>query len=251
MDFFETALRRGSEALNIEAVAVAADTSADALAIALTITLPIAHAHLMPDVQRVAEAMMRDHPARCERLIARWVGDAARYVEFKEGREAPPYPEISNDEIRETIESNQLRLIKERGADMTIFSPRASAMAPHVGDQSVAVKWAQVCNDLIARVIAQKLSAVMNRQFLVDNRPGGNTIIGAQAAYACIQSLGISMDVRLEPGRSAAQSLRETAEEWRQKAARLQRDAILLGDAAAKLEEDEQAFRRSGSREVA
>jgi 4-oxalmesaconate hydratase len=30
---------------------------------------------------------------------------------------------------------NQLRLLKERGADMTIFSPRASAMAPHVGDQ--------------------------------------------------------------------------------------------------------------------
>lgn len=37
--------------------------------------------HLMPEVQRVAEAMMKDHPARCERLIARWVGDAARYVD--------------------------------------------------------------------------------------------------------------------------------------------------------------------------
>ncbi|MBB3227795.1 ATP-dependent DNA helicase RecG [Luteibacter sp. Sphag1AF] len=37
-------------------------------------------ADLMPDVQRVAEAMMKDHPARCEQLIARWVGDAARYV---------------------------------------------------------------------------------------------------------------------------------------------------------------------------
>jgi len=38
-------------------------------------------AHLMPDVQRVAEAMMKHHPERCERLIARWVGDAARYVD--------------------------------------------------------------------------------------------------------------------------------------------------------------------------
>jgi ATP-dependent DNA helicase RecG len=38
-------------------------------------------AHLMPDVQRVAEAMMKHHPDRCERLIARWVGDAARYVD--------------------------------------------------------------------------------------------------------------------------------------------------------------------------
>jgi ATP-dependent DNA helicase RecG len=38
-------------------------------------------AHLMPDVQRVAEAMMKHHPERCEHLIARWVGDAARYVD--------------------------------------------------------------------------------------------------------------------------------------------------------------------------
>ena len=73
---------------------------------------------------------------------------------FKAGETAPPYPEISDDDIRETIEANQLRLLKERGADMTIFSPRASAMAPHVGDQSVAVQWAQVCNNLIARVVA-------------------------------------------------------------------------------------------------
>jgi 4-oxalmesaconate hydratase len=72
---------------------------------------------------------------------------------FKAGTACPPYPDISDDDIRETIEANQLRLLKERGADMTIFSPRASAMAPHVGDQSVAVKWAQVCNDLIARVV--------------------------------------------------------------------------------------------------
>jgi 4-oxalmesaconate hydratase len=71
---------------------------------------------------------------------------------FKAGEAAPPYPDISDDDIRETIEANQLRLLKERGADMTIFSPRASAMAPHVGDQSVAVQWAQVCNTLIARV---------------------------------------------------------------------------------------------------
>jgi len=72
---------------------------------------------------------------------------------FKAGTPCPPYPDISDAEIRETIEANQLRLIKERGADMTIFSPRASAMAPHVGDQTVAVPWAQACNNLIARVV--------------------------------------------------------------------------------------------------
>jgi len=78
---------------------------------------------------------------------------AQQIAAFKAGEAAPAYPEISDAEIRETIEANQLRLIKERGADLTIFSPRASAMAPHVGDQTVAVKWAQVCNDLIARVV--------------------------------------------------------------------------------------------------
>ena len=71
---------------------------------------------------------------------------------FKAGTTPPPYPEISDDEIRETIEANQLKLIKERGADLSIFSPRASAMAPHVGDQAVASEWARRCNDLIYRV---------------------------------------------------------------------------------------------------
>ncbi|MEC7218673.1 MAG: amidohydrolase, partial [SAR324 cluster bacterium] len=45
----------------------------------------------------------------------------------------PVLGEISDDQIRESIEQNQLRLIRERGADMTIFSPRASAMAHHLG----------------------------------------------------------------------------------------------------------------------
>jgi 4-oxalmesaconate hydratase len=76
----------------------------------------------------------------------------AQKAAYKAGTTPPPYPDISDDEVRETIESNQLRLIKERGADLTIFSPRASAMAPHVGDQAVASEWARRCNDLIYRV---------------------------------------------------------------------------------------------------
>lgn len=68
---------------------------------------------------------------------------------FDAGSAAPPYPAISDDEIRETLEQNQLRLLRERGADMTIFSPRASAMAPHFGDENIARAWARVNNDLI------------------------------------------------------------------------------------------------------
>ncbi|WP_021027558.1 amidohydrolase family protein [Comamonas sp. B-9] len=59
---------------------------------------------------------------------------------------------ISDDEIRETIESNQLKLMRQRGLDMTIFSPRASFMAHHVGDFETSSAWAEVCNELCFRV---------------------------------------------------------------------------------------------------
>jgi 4-oxalmesaconate hydratase len=72
---------------------------------------------------------------------------------YERGAPAPPYPEISDDELVESIELNQLRLLKERGVDMTIFSPRASAMEHHVGDESVSTAWARACNNLIARVV--------------------------------------------------------------------------------------------------
>jgi 4-oxalmesaconate hydratase len=72
---------------------------------------------------------------------------------FESGADAPPYPTISDEEIRDTIETNQLRLLRERGADLTIFSPRASAMEHHVGDIGVGIAWARACNDLIARVV--------------------------------------------------------------------------------------------------
>ena len=77
----------------------------------------------------------------------------AQTAAFKAGGAPPPYPAISDDEIRESIETNQLRMLHERGADMTIFSPRASAMAHHVGDESVSGAWTRAANDLIKRVV--------------------------------------------------------------------------------------------------
>ena len=60
---------------------------------------------------------------------------------------------MSDDEIRESLEQNQIRLQKERGTDLTIFSPRASGMGHHVGDESVSLEWTQICNDLIHRCV--------------------------------------------------------------------------------------------------
>jgi 4-oxalmesaconate hydratase len=59
---------------------------------------------------------------------------------------------ISDDELRESIENNQLRLMRERGLDLTIFSPRASFMAHHIGDFQISSTWAAICNELCHRV---------------------------------------------------------------------------------------------------
>lgn len=64
----------------------------------------------------------------------------------------PPLPGMADDEIAEIIEKNQLKLLKERGGDITMFSPRASAMEPHVGDRDTALDWSRACNDLIHKV---------------------------------------------------------------------------------------------------
>ena len=77
----------------------------------------------------------------------------AQQAAYDANEAPPPYPRISDDEIRESVEGSQLRLMAERGIDLTVFSPRASAMGHHVGDERVSVRWTEVCNDLIARVV--------------------------------------------------------------------------------------------------
>ena len=59
---------------------------------------------------------------------------------------------ISDDDIRQSLENNQLKLQRERGTDLTLFSPRASGMGHHLGDFNVSLEWSQACNELIYRV---------------------------------------------------------------------------------------------------
>ena len=59
---------------------------------------------------------------------------------LKDGHMPPARPNISDDEIRESIETGQLRIQRERGTDLTIFSPRAAGMgggAYFIGHQLV------------------------------------------------------------------------------------------------------------------
>ena len=73
---------------------------------------------------------------------------------LKDPAQAPKVSElvIGDDALRESIEANQLAKMNERGCDLTIFSPRASFMAHHIGDFNTSATWAAICNELCHRV---------------------------------------------------------------------------------------------------
>jgi len=60
--------------------------------------------------------------------------------------------DITDDQLRESLEGAQIRLQRERDTDLTVFSPRASAMAHHLGSEKANVFWAEHWNNLIYRI---------------------------------------------------------------------------------------------------
>ncbi|MGH7105629.1 MAG: amidohydrolase family protein, partial [Acetobacteraceae bacterium] len=56
------------------------------------------------------------------------------------------------NELRDALEGRQLRLQRERGIDLTLFSPIAGQMGHHLGTPAQSRAWSVVANDLIHRV---------------------------------------------------------------------------------------------------
>jgi 4-oxalmesaconate hydratase len=96
---------------------------------------------------------------------------------------------ISDDQIRGSLENAQLKLQRERGTDLTIFSPRASAMAHHIGDETTSLHWSQVCNDLIHRVCSLYPENFVGVCQLPQSPgvPPGNSIVELER---CVKELG-------------------------------------------------------------
>jgi 4-oxalmesaconate hydratase len=65
---------------------------------------------------------------------------------------SPSAVTIGDDEFRASVEGNQLRIQRERGTALTLFSPRASGMGHHIGDAKVSRDWSRLSNDCIHRV---------------------------------------------------------------------------------------------------
>jgi len=103
--------------------------------------------------------------------------------------ELPELPAISDDEIRASIEGNQLRVQRERGIDLTIFSPRASWMEHHVADPATAQAWARASNDLVHRV-----AGLFPKNFApvcqLPQVPGGGLTACLAELERCVTQLG-------------------------------------------------------------
>ena len=93
-----------------------------------------------------------------------------------------------------------LKLIRERGADHTIFSPRASTMAHHVGDQAVSEAWSIACNDLIYRV-TQLYPEVFTGVCMLPQSPQADLAASIRELRRCVEELGfVVCNLNPDPG---------------------------------------------------
>jgi len=68
------------------------------------------------------------------------------------GRPTKTAVNITDDEIRASLDRGQIKLLDERGIDVMLFSPMASAMGHHFGSALISRHWTEVNNELIHRV---------------------------------------------------------------------------------------------------
>ena len=99
---------------------------------------------------------------------------------------------ISDDQIRESRENAQLKFQRERGTDMTIFSPRAAGMAHHIGDAVTSLHWSRHCNDLIHRVCSlYPGNFTAPSRYIFQPRPGETV-----EEYGCKYGSGLTEAIR-------------------------------------------------------
>ncbi|MGY1637847.1 amidohydrolase family protein [Geodermatophilus sp. SYSU D00742] len=138
----------------------------------------------------------------------------AQRAAFDAGEQPPAYPDIPDDVLRETIEGSQLRLMAERGIDLTVFSPRASAMGHHVGDEAVSTRWTQVNNDLIARVVALYPDSFIGVCQLPQS-PGVPIERSVAELRRCVEELGfVGCNLNPDPSGGSWTSAPLTDESW-------------------------------------
>jgi 4-oxalmesaconate hydratase len=126
----------------------------------------------------------------------------------------PDPAQISDDEIRASVEGNQLQMLRERGGDLMIFSPQASAMEHHVPDPEIATAWARACNDLIARVVTL-FPGHFAGACQLPQTPGGSLDASVAELRRCVDELGfVGCNVNPDPSGGHWTSKPLTDEYW-------------------------------------
>ncbi|MGO4764173.1 amidohydrolase family protein [Cupriavidus sp. 2KB_3] len=96
---------------------------------------------------------------------------------------------VSDDEIREGVGNGQLRLQRERGSDLTLFSPIAGLMSHHLGNERTSLEWAEISNDLVYRVTemyAENFAPVCQ----LPQAPGADPANCVPELRRCVEQLG-------------------------------------------------------------
>jgi 4-oxalmesaconate hydratase len=106
---------------------------------------------------------------------------------------------LGDDQIRESLEKNQLRLQRERGTDLTLFSPRASWMEHHVGNEHTSRFWTEHTNELIHRVVR-----LYPRSFAgvcaLPQSPGASITASVAELDRCVTQMGFAgCNLNLDP----------------------------------------------------
>lgn len=111
----------------------------------------------------------------------------------------PTADSVSDDELRETVEPNQLRVLRERGADLMVLSPQASLMEHHVPDPAVAIAWARASNDLVGRV-AKLYPDHFAPAAQLPQTPDGDLAAGVVELRRCVEKMGfVGVNINPDP----------------------------------------------------
>lgn len=152
------------------------------------------------------------HYTTAPQLHNQWRTD--QLAAFNAGQPSPAYPAISDQTIIDSIASNQLRLINDRGIDLTIFSPRASAMGHHEGDQRISLEWTTACNNLIQRVVDLFPETFVGVCQLPQS-PGADLTESIKELERCVTELGfIGCNLNPDPSGGRWDSLPLTDKYW-------------------------------------
>lgn len=124
---------------------------------------------------------------------------ARQTAAFEQGLALAPDFHIGDDQIRDTLEANQIRVQRDRGVDLTLFSPTAGGMAHHVGDAITSRHWTQACNDLIHRatqLFPDQLAPVCQ----LPQSPGVSPANCVDELTRCVEELGfVGCNVNPDP----------------------------------------------------